>query len=154
MKTAEENRVLGLQKELRLRLYEMGLQIQLMNERNQEQVRETIDGICELIGFAKLTKKEEEKNLFPSLAISAPFMVSLLEQDQDRILELGEKISIVVEQWENSVTVKQQQHSIQQIQLGFNDWMASLLQYLNKQQLLQTGVEEQRAKKPLAVAAA
>ena len=154
MKTVEENRVLGLQKDLRLRLYEMGLRIQLMNERNREQVRETIEGICELIGFAKLTKKEEEKNLFPSLAISAPFMVSLLEQEQDRILELGEKISIVVEQWENSITGKQQLSCIQQIQLGFNDWMANLLQYLNKQQLLQAGVEEQRAKKPLVVAAA
>jgi hypothetical protein len=154
MKKAEENRVLALQKELRLRLYEMGLRIQLMNERNQEQVRETIDGICELIGFAKLTKKEEEKSLFPSLVISAPFMVSLLEQEQERILGLGEKISIGVEQWENSVTSKQQQSSIHKIQLGFNDWMASLLLYLNKQQLLQAGVEEQRAKKTLVVAAA
>jgi hypothetical protein len=154
MKTAEEKRVLGLQKELRLRLYEMGLRIQLMNERNQEQVRETIDGICELIGFAKLTKKEEERNLFPSLAISAPFMVSLLEQEQDRMLDLGEKICIYIEHWENSFTGKQQEDSIQQIQLGFNDWMANLLQYLNKQQLLQKGVEEQREKNSIAVAAA
>jgi len=154
MKTTEEKRVLGRQKELRLRLYEMGLRIQLMNERNQEQVRETIDGICELIGFAKLTKKEEEKHLFPSLAISAPFMVSLLEQEQDHILELGEKVCISVEQWENSFTGRQQQQSIQQIQLGYNDWMANLLQYLNKQQLLHTTAEEQREKKPLTVVAA
>ena len=74
MKTADEKRVLGLQKELRLRLYEMGLRIQLMNEH--DQVRETIDGICELIGFAKLTKKEEEKHLFPSLAILAAVPVT------------------------------------------------------------------------------
>jgi hypothetical protein len=154
MKTAEEKRVLGLQKELRLKLYEMGLRIQLMNERNQEQVKGTIDGICELIGFAKLTKKEEEKNLFPSLAISAPFMVSLLEQEQECILELGEKVCISIEQWENSFTGKQQQQSLQQIQLGFNDWMAKLLQYLNKQQLLQTSVEQQREKKSISVAAA
>ena len=132
----------------------MGLRIQLMNERNQEQVRETIDGICELIGFAKLTKKEEEKHVFPSLAISAPFMVSLLEQEQDRVLELGEKLFVSIEQWENSFTGRQQERSVQQIQLVFNDWMANLLQYLNKQQLLHTSVEDQREKKTVTVVAA
>lgn len=154
MKTKEENRVGGLQKELRMKLYEMGLRIQLMNEGNQEQVRETIDGICELIGFSRLTKKEEEKNLFPSLAISAPFMVSLLEHEQERIIEMGEKLCIVIEQWENSFTARQQQYTIQQIQISFNDWMANLLQYLNKQQLLQTEIEEHKESKEFSVAAA
>ena len=154
MKTAEERKVLGLQKELRLKLYEMGLRIQLMNERNQEQVKQTIDGICELIGFARLTKKEEEKNLFPSLAISAPFMVSLLEQDQQHILELGEKVCIAIEQWENSFTGRQQQLGLQQVRFGFNDWMANMLQYLNKQDILFSSVEEQQEKKSLKVAAA
>lgn len=136
MKTTDEKRTRGLQKELRKRLYEMGLRIQLLNAGNQEQVKELIDGICELIGFAKLTTVEDEKNLFPPLAISAPLMVSLLEQEQERIHEVAEKLCISIEHWENSFSTKEKSRYLINIRFGFHDWMTNLLQYLNKQELL------------------
>ncbi|HLO80692.1 MAG TPA: hypothetical protein VK166_07025 [Chitinophagaceae bacterium] len=154
MRTTEENRIGGLQKELRTRLYETGLQVQVMNAGKQDQVRRTIDGICELIGFAKLTTIEEEKTLFPSLAISAPFMVSLLEQEQMRMHEISEKLCISIEQWENSISVREKQRLAIMIQFGYNDWMANLLQYLNKQQLLHISAETEAAETLLEVVAA
>jgi hypothetical protein len=154
MRTTEEKRIGGLQKELRTRLYEAGLQVQVMNAGNQDQVRRTIDGICELIGFAKLTTVEEEKILFPSLAISAPFMVSLLEQDQERLHDIGEKLCILIEQWENSISTREKQRLATLIQFGYNEWMATLLQYLNKQQLLYVEAEAETAETLLEVEAA
>jgi hypothetical protein len=154
MKTTEEKRIEGLQKELRTRLYEMGLQVQVLNAANQERVRDTMDGICELIGFAKLTTVEEERTLFPKLAISAPFMVTLLEQDQERMIECGEKVCIIIEQWENNISAKEKQRLTRLIQFGFNDWMANLLQYLNKQQLLHIEAESEKVEELLVVEAA
>lgn len=143
-----------MQKELRTRLYEMGLQVQVLQAGNQERVRETMDGICELIGFAKLTTIEEEKTLFPTLAISAPFMVTLLEHDQERIVGIGERLSINIEQWENSISTREKQKLTRLVQFGFNDWMANLLQYLNKQQLLEVEAESEEIEQPLVVEAA
>jgi hypothetical protein len=154
MKTTEEKRIGGLQKELRTRLYEMGLQVQVLNAANQERVRDTMDGICELIGFAKLTTVEEERTLFPKLAISAPFMVTLLEQEQERMIECGEKVCIIIEQWENSISAKEKQRLTRLVQFGFNDWMANLLQYLNKQQLLHIEAESETVEELLVVEAA
>jgi hypothetical protein len=154
MKTTEEKRIGGLQKELRTRLYETGLRVQVMNAVNQEQARETIEGICELIGFANLTTVEEEKTLFPTLAISAPFIVTLLEQEQDRIHEISEKLCISIDQWENSISIKEKQKLTLMIQFGFNDWMAIIIQYLNKQQLLQVENETEMVEKLRVVEAA
>lgn len=154
MKTTEEKRIGGLQKELRTRLYEMGLQVQVLNAGNQDRVRETMDGICELIGFAKLTTVEEERTLFPKLAIAAPFMVTLLEQEQERMIDSGEKLCIIIEQWENSISTKEKQRLTRLVQFGYNDWMANLLQYLNKQQLLQVETEAEEIEPLVVVEAA
>jgi hypothetical protein len=154
MRTTEEKRIEGLQKELRTRLFEMGLQVQVLHAGNQERVRVTMDGICELIGFAKLTTVEEERTLFPKLAISAPFMVTLLEQEQERMINSGEKLCIIIEQWENSISTKEKQRLTQLVQFGFNDWMANLLQYLNKQQLLQVEAESEEIEELQVVEAA
>jgi hypothetical protein len=154
MKTTEEKRIGGLQKELRTRLYEMGLQVQVLHAGNQDRVKNTIDGICELIGFAKLTTVEEERTLFPKLAISAPFMVTLLEQEQERMIDCGEKVCIVIEQWENSISAKERKRLTRLVQFGFNDWMANLLQYLNKQQLLHIEAETEAVEELLVVEAA
>jgi hypothetical protein len=154
MRKTEENRTLGLQKELRTRLYEMGLRVQVLNAGNHEQVRETLDGICELIGFAKLTTIEVEKSLFPALAVSAPMVVSLLEQEQDRMLEIAEKLCIQIEHWESSISTNEKQRLTLMIQFGFNNWMTSLLQYLNKHQLLQLETEKEAVQTLVVVEAA
>ncbi len=154
MRTTEEKRIGGLQKELRSRLYETGLRIQVLDAGNHEQVKETLDGICELIGFAKLTTVEEEKLLFPSLAISAPFMVSLFEQEQERMHEIGEKLCISIEQWENSLSTREKQRQIQLIRFGYNEWMANVMLYLNKRQMIQADENTEVSEKFLVVEAA
>lgn len=154
MRTTEEKKIGGLQKELRTRLFEMGLRVQVLNAGNQERVRETMDGICELIGFAKLTTIEEERILFPKLAISAPNMVTLLEQEQERMTDCGEKVCMIIEQWENSISAKEKQRLTRLVQFGFNNWMANLLQYLNKQQLLEVEAESEEVKPLVVVEAA
>lgn len=154
MRTTNDQKVSGLQKELRTRLYETALRIQSINAARQEQVKQAIDEICELIGFAKLTSVEEEKSLFPAFAITAPFMVTLLEQEKEKINEISEKLCINIEQWENSIATKEKQRMISLIQFSYNEWMVNFLFYLNKQQLLQIENDSEEKIKLVAVAAA
>ncbi len=62
----------------------------------------------------------------------------------------GEKLSINIEQWENSISAKEKLRLTRLIQFSFNDWMANLLQYLNKQQLLHIEAETEEVE-PIAV---
>ncbi len=136
MNTTEEQKMTGLQRMLRTKLYETGLRAQVMNISNQGQVKETFDGINELTGLARLTAVHEEKTLFPSLAITAPFMVSLLEQELEKINLLLEKLNVLMDHWEHSFSIHEKSKLVQKVQFAFNDWMAQQLQYMNKLELL------------------
>jgi hypothetical protein len=122
------------------------------------QVKETMEGICELIGFAKLTTVEESRNLFPTLAISAPFMVNLLEQEQEKLDLQAERICEVMDLWEDSLSNSERRKLGMEMMQLFNQWTVEILQYLNRQQsvaetLVATEEEAQEKVKFLVAAA-
>lgn len=123
-----------LQHELRKRLFETGLRA--LEMKNQKEVRETLDQMCGLIGFTAFTALEDEKNVFPTLAASSPFMVSLMEQEQEKNRRLSERLAQVTEMYEESISAEEKKRTIKMIRLSFNDWMTQVLTYLNKQQLV------------------
>lgn len=136
MITTDEQKMNRLQRSLRTDLYETGLQVQVMNNSNHRQVKETFERINALIGLAKLTTVEEEKIFFPSLAITAPFMVTLLEQEKEKINLQVEKLGSLMDEWDESFSNNEKVRLGMKVQFAFNDWMANLLHYMNKQQLL------------------
>jgi len=153
-----EHRTGNLQKALRTKVFETGLQMQAINMGNVVEAKDTIDRICELIGFAKLTTVEETKNVFPMLAITAPFMVNLLEQEQEKLDQQAERICEAMDSWEESLSLGQKRKLGKEMALLFNDWITNLLQYLNRQQTILDSItvdgdEENAAEKLLVVAA-
>ncbi len=123
-----------LQHELRTRLFETGLRVLQM--KSEKVVRETLDQIGGLIGFTALSALEDEKHVFPALAAQAPFMVSLLEQEQDKNRKLSERLCQATELHEESISGEEKKMNLKMIRLSFNDWMTQVLNYLNKQQLV------------------
>ena len=67
MKGRTDNRINGLHKELRNRMYAAGLQSEIMHEGNNEGAKKFLDGLKELVGFAALVVMEEERVFFPGL---------------------------------------------------------------------------------------
>lgn len=154
MTTRDDQKMNGLQRALRVDLYETGLQVQVMNNSNHRQAKEIFDRINALIGLAKLTHVEEEKIFFPSLAITAPFIVTLLEQEKEKINLQVDRLSLLMDEWEESFSPNEKAGLSLQVQFAFNDWMAYLLQYMNKQQMLIHQASEVKLKEKAVVVAA
>ena len=90
MKRTDENTINSLHRDLRRRMFEAGLQIQMIEDGRREQVKVFLEGLNELTGYSALVTMEEEKNFFPGIISVAPFMIPLLEQEHEKVKEVAE----------------------------------------------------------------
>jgi hypothetical protein len=156
MKQAEENRINSLQKDLMKRMFESGLQVQVIEDGSREQKKEFFEGLKELAGFSALVMMEEERSLFPGIITVAPFMIPLLEQEHMKVKELGERICILADDYEESYTDIERMNTILQTRSAYNEWMAFVIQHLVREEMIvkQAAIEVPAQEKCLALVAA
>jgi hypothetical protein len=140
MKPRDENIITNLHKQLRQRLYETGLQAQAIYPGNQDQVNEFLDGLTELVGFSALVAMEEERSLFPGIITVAPFMIPLLEQEHEKISEVGEKICVLADEFEDAYAETERSKNLSLIHTAFNEWLAQMMQHLCREEMIMNQV--------------
>jgi hypothetical protein len=156
MKQAEENRINSLQKDLMKRMFESGLQAQVIEDGSREQKKEFLEGLKELAGFSALVMMEEERSLFPGIISVAPFIIPLLEQEHMKVKELGERICVLADDYEESYTDNERMNTILQTRSAYHEWMAFVMQHLVREEMIvkQATIEVPAQEKFLALVAA
>ncbi len=153
---ATEYRTKGLYKKLRTRIYQAGLESQMMEEENREAVKGFIEGLKELVGYSALVMMEEERSLFPGIISVAPFMVPLLEQEHIKVSALGEKICVLADEYEDAYADSERAKTFMQVISAFHEWMAFLMQHLHREEMIvkQATIDEMgEERKPALIAA-
>jgi hypothetical protein len=156
MKQAEENRINSLHKDLMKRMFESGLQAQVIEDGSREQKKDFLEGLKELAGISALVTMEEERSLFPGIISVAPFMIPLLEQEHLKVKELGERICVLADDYEESYTDNERMNTILQSRSAYCEWMAFVMQHLVKEEMIvkQAAIEVPSQEKFLALIAA
>ena len=156
MKPTDDNKINTLHKELRRRFYQAGLQAQMMNEDNKGGVKEFLNGLTGLAGFSAFVALEEEKNLFPEIISAAPFMIPLFDQEHEQIKQLGEKICVLADDFEDAYTNNERMKILRLIISSFNEWMGKMLQHLFREEMIieQAFTFETEAPRDLSLVAA
>jgi hypothetical protein len=156
MKQVEENRINSLHKDLMKRMFESGLQAQVIEDGSREQKKDFLEGLKELAGFSALVMMEEERSLFPGIISVAPFMIPLLEQEHLKVKELGERICVLADDYEESYTDNERMNTILQSRSAYCEWMAFVMQHLVKEEMIvkQAAIEVPSQEKFLALIAA
>ena len=156
MKRIGENRINDLHKELRTKMFESGLQGQMITGMNMKQIKKFLEGLKSLVGYSSFVIMEEERSFFPNIISVAPFMIPLLEQEHSKMAELGEKICILADDYEEAYADSERMNTIMSVIIAYHEWMAFMMQHLLKEEMImrQVNTEETREKKPFALVAA
>jgi hypothetical protein len=147
MKRTGENKINSLHRDLRRRMFEAGLQTLMMEEGSREQVKMFLEGLKELTGYSALVTMEEEKNFFPGIISVAPFMIPLLEQEHVKIKDLGERICILADDYEEAYADCERKNTLLLVQAAYHEWMAFLMQHLVREEMIMKEVMPQETVK-------
>ena len=156
MKRIGENRINDLHKELRTKMFESGLRGQMIDGKDMKQVKSFLEGIKALVGFSSLVILEEERSFFPNIISVAPFMIPLLEQEHSKMAELGEKICILADDYEEAYADSERINTMMSVSIAYHEWMAFMMQHLLKEEMImrQVNTEETTEKKQFTLVAA
>jgi hypothetical protein len=156
MKRTDENKINSLHKDLRRMMFEEGLQAQMIEEGSREQMRNFLEGLKELAGYSALVVMEEERIFFPGIISVAPFLIPLLEQEHAKMEELGERICILADEYEEAYADSERMNILVQIRTAYHEWMAFVMQHLVREEMIITQVikEEPAQERVLALVAA
>ncbi len=156
MKRTVENKINSLHKDLRRRMFETGLQAQMIEEGSREQMGNFLEGLKELVGYSALVVMEEERSFFPGIISVAPFMIPLLEQEHVKVEELGERICILADEFEEAYADSERNNVLVQVRSAYHEWMAFVMQHLVREEMIMNQVmtEEPVQERVLALVAA
>ena len=154
MKQLAENRINSLHKDLMKRMFESGLQAQMIEDGSRDEKKDFLEGLKELAGFSALVVMEEERSLFPGIISVAPFMIPLLEQEHMKVKELGERICILADDYEEAYTDNERMNTLLQIRTAYHEWMAFVMQHLVKEDMIVKQATEVPAEKFMTLVAA
>ena len=156
MKRTVENKINSLHKDLRRRMFETGLQAQMIEEGNREQMGNFLEGLKELVGYSALVVMEEERSFFPGIISVAPFMIPLLEQEHAKVEQLGERICILADEYEEAYADSERMNILVLVRTAYHEWMAFVMQHLVREEMIMNQVmaEEPVRERVLALAAA
>lgn len=156
MKQIGENRINDLHKELRTKMFESGLQGQMIDGMNMKQIKDFLEGVKALVGYSSLVIMEEERSFFPNIISVAPFMIPLLEQEHAKMEELGEKICILADDYEEAYADSERMNTMIAVTIAYHEWMAFMMQHLLKEEMImkQVNKEETTEKKLFTLVAA
>ncbi len=137
-------------------MFETGLQAQMIEEGNREQMGNFLEGLKELVGYSALVVMEEERSFFPGIISVAPFMIPLLEQEHAKVEELGERICILVDEFEEAYADSERMNILVQTRTAYHEWMAFVMQHLVREEMIMNQVmtEEPVQERVLALVAA
>jgi hypothetical protein len=156
MKRTVDNKINSLHKDLRRRMFETGLQAQMIEEGSREQMKDFLEGLKELAGYSALVVMEEERSFFPGIISVAPFMIPLLEQEHAKLEELRERICILADDFEDAYADSERMNTLLQVRTAFHEWMAFLMQHLVREEMIMNQVmtEEPVQERVLSLVAA
>lgn len=145
-----------LHKKLRTRIYQAGLESQMIEEVNKEAVKGFMEGLKELVGYSALVMMEEERSLFPGIVSVAPFMVPLLELEHEKVIALGEKICVLADEYDDAYADSERAKSLTQTISAYHEWMAFMMQHLHREEMIvsQVTLAETVAERVSAIIAA
>jgi hypothetical protein len=115
-------------------MFETGLQAQMIEDGSREQKNDFMEGLKELAGFSALVVMEEERSVFPGIISVAPFMIPLLEQEHAKVKELGERICVLVDEFEDAYAESERTNALLEARSAYYEWMAFLMQHLVREE--------------------
>ncbi len=156
MKQTDDNKINSLHKDLRQRMFETGLQAQVIEAGSRKQMKDFTEGLKELVGYSALVVMEEERSFFPGIISVAPFIIPLLEQEHAKLEELGERICVLADEFEEAYADSERVNTIIQIRFAYYEWMAFVMQHLVKEEMImkQAMAEEPVQERVLSLVAA
>lgn len=136
MKRTDEQKINSLHGDLKKKMFETGLQVQIVDDGCRDQMKDFMEGLKGLVGYSAWVIIEEEKIFFPGIISIAPFMIPLLEQEHRKLEELGERICILADDYDEAYTAGEKKSTLMQIRTAYNEWMALTLQHLGREEMI------------------
>jgi hemerythrin-like domain-containing protein len=115
-------------------LFDAGAKIQQTDFTKSKQVNAAIDVIKQSTRSFLYHLSKEDKIIYHSVVLYAPYIVAMIEQTNLKDQALAESIDKIIDQQENLDTKKEMIDFGHQLQAAFFEFTAAVLQHMNKEE--------------------
>jgi len=136
-KTGFINRV---HKGLRVWLFEAGTRAQQTDFTNIEEGRKTVLELQHLLKALGRKSLMEEQHFLPALALQAPFVLSLVEEEKNQVKDLSARLSRCLQNYLQPGTSGHYRSVGLSIQETYMEFLSFMLIYMNRQESLFNGL--------------
>jgi hypothetical protein len=136
-KTGLINRV---HKGLRVWLFEMGTMAQQTDFSNTEEGRKTVSELQQILKAFGRKSLLEEQYFLPALALQAPYVLSLVEEEKKQVKELSARLARCLQNYVQPGTSGHYQLAGLSIQQTYMEFLSFMLIYMNRQESLFNGL--------------
>jgi hypothetical protein len=136
-KTGFINRV---HKGLRVWLFEAGTTAQQTDFTNIEEGRKTVLELQHLLKALGRKSLMEEQHFLPALALQAPYVLSLVEEEKNQVKDLSARLSRCLQNYLQPGTSGHYRSAGLSIQETYMEFLSFMLIYMNRQESLFNGL--------------
>lgn len=121
-------------KGLRSMLFDAGAKLQQIDFTKSKQANSAIDAIKQSTRSFLYHLSKEDKIIYHSVVLHAPYIVAMIEQNNLKDQALAESIDKIIEQQREQDTKKEMITFGHQLQAVFFEFTAAVLQHMNKEE--------------------
>ena len=121
-------------KGLRSMLFDAGAKLQQIDFTKRKQANTAIDAIRQSTRSFLYHLSKEDKIIYHSVVLHAPYIVAMIEQNNLKDQALAESIDKIIEQQREQDTKKEMIAFGHQLQAVFFEFTAAVLQHMNKEE--------------------
>jgi len=127
-------------KGLRVWLFEAGTQVQQTDFKDREEGRKVVLELQQLLKALGRKSLLEEQHFLPAVALHAPFVLSLVEEDNKQVKNLYARLSSCMQNYLQPGTNGHYQLAGLSIQQTYMEFLSFMLIYMNRQESLFNGL--------------
>lgn len=128
-------------KGLRVWLFEAGTQVQQTDFTDREEGRSAVLELQQLLKVLGRKSLLEEQHFLPAIAVHAPFVLSLVEEDNKQVKNLYARLTRCMQNYLQPGTYGHYQLAGLSIQQMYMEFLSYMLIYMNRQESLFNGHE-------------
>lgn len=132
-----------IHKGLRVWLFEAGTLTQQTDFTDREEGRKTVSELQELLRALGRKSLLEEQQFLPALALHAPYVLSIVEEENKQVRDLSTRLSRCLQNYMQPGTNGHYQVAGLSIQQTYMEFLSFMLIYMNRQESLFQGLNYQ-----------
>ena len=129
-----------IHKGLRVWLFEAGTLTQQTDFTDREEGRKTVSELQELLRALGRKSLLEEQQFLPALALHAPYVLSIVEEENKQVRDLSTRLSRCLQNYMQPGTNGHYQVAGLSIQQTYMEFLSFMLIYMNRQESLFNGL--------------